>query len=316
MGSINLLIMDILGFLLNLNILINHTHISALFNSQDNVLYAGTLDEGVYKSINNGNKWDLINTDIKDINSIATTSNGFLFIATWNGIFKSEDDGISFIKLENVINNNVWCIAVNSNNKIIAGTEGGIIKSTDYGENWFIVNKNIAFDLFVNSNNEIFAGGFSEILKSSDEGKNWDEITDGVPIGPIQNIKTGLNLSVFLTSNFKVYRSLDNGNHWSLLDNWLNDDIINSLEINSRGQIFVGTFTKGVFRSIDNGENWAQINGGLFNYDIYSMTIDSAGKIFIGSWGDGVFRRHKFNNINWKLYSIISDRLYYFTKLS
>jgi len=44
---------------------------------------------------------------------------------------------------------------------------------------------------------------------------------------------------------------------------------INSLAINSNGDIFCAAYFQGIFRSTDNGENWVKKNNGLTNFNIY-----------------------------------------------
>jgi hypothetical protein len=88
-----------------------------------------------------------------------------------------------------------------------------------------------------------------------------------------------------------VFRSTDNGNHWSPINTGLTNLFINALAINSAGHIFAGTFFGGgVFRSTDNGDTWRQINTGLTNRSVGSLVINLDGHIFAGTAGDGVFR--------------------------
>ena len=54
---------------------------------------------------------------------------------------------------------------------------------------------------------------------------------------------------------------------------------VNSLDINSNGDIFAGTDGGGVFRSRDNGATWSQINTGLTNTDVRALAINSSGDI-------------------------------------
>jgi ligand-binding sensor domain-containing protein len=64
---------------------------------------------------------------------------------------------------------------------------------------------------------------------------------------------------------------------------------IRALTINSRGDIFAGTFAGGVFRSNDNGGSWTAVNFGLTSRFVYALAINPSGHIFAGT-DDGVFR--------------------------
>lgn len=54
---------------------------------------------------------------------------------------------------------------------------------------------------------------------------------------------------------------------------------INSLAINSSGNVFAGTDGGGVYRSTDNGNNWNQINTDLKTSRVYALVINSSGYI-------------------------------------
>jgi hypothetical protein len=90
------------------------------------------------------------------------------------------------------------------------------------------------------------------------------------------------------------YRSIDNGETWTLVNNGLTSTDIASLAIKENGYIFAGTRSQfgvggGVFRSTDNGETWTAQPNGFTAIDLNSLAINSAGDIFAGALG-GAFR--------------------------
>ena len=67
--------------------------------------------------------------------------------------------------------------------------------------------------------------------------------------------------------------------------------IVNSLVINSDGDIFAAGIFRSVYRSTDNGDSWIAVNDGLDNNLINDLTISSDGNIFAASaFFDGVYR--------------------------
>src|SRR5207249_2650015 len=60
-----------------------------------------------------------------------------------------------------------------------------------------------------------------------------------------------------------VYRSTDDGDNWTLVDNGLTNTWVTALAINSSGDIFAATLGGGAFRSTDNGDSWTQLNTGV-----------------------------------------------------
>ena len=79
-----------------------------------------------------------------------------------------------------------------------------------------------------------------------------------------------------------VYRSTDNGDNWTLIDNGLTNTYVTALAINSSNNIFAATFGGGAFRSTDNGDSWTALNTGVPNATFLSLAINASGYIFAG----------------------------------
>ena len=79
-----------------------------------------------------------------------------------------------------------------------------------------------------------------------------------------------------------AYRSTDNGDNWTLIDNGLTNTYVTALAINSSNNIFAATFGGGAFRSTDNGDSWTALNTGVPNATFLSLAINASGYIFAG----------------------------------
>jgi len=102
---------------------------------------------------------------------------------------------------------------------------------------------------------------------------------------------------VFAGNFHGVFRSTDNGDNWSQINQGITNTTVNSLAINDKGHIFAGA-EYGVFRSTDNGGNWTEINNGITNTSVRSLAINDSGHIFAVTIDDGGFRSTDNGN-NW-----------------
>src|SRR3972149_2786621 len=87
------------------------------------------------------NFWERTNGPYYGGNLIAINSNGHIFARTFDGIFRSTDNGDTWIK----INGDIFptCGAINSSQYIFVGTGDGVWRSTDNGDNWAEMNNGL-----------------------------------------------------------------------------------------------------------------------------------------------------------------------------
>src|SRR5438105_14095406 len=122
-------------------------------------------------------------------------------------------------------------------------------------------------------------------------GPNFWVQTNGPQGGDGIALATNPSRHVFVgTQGGGIFRSSDNGETWTGVNNGLTDTNVRALAINNAGHIFGGTWSGGVFRSTDNGENWVAVNNGLEFLGIISLAINSNGDIFAGTPGGGRYR--------------------------
>jgi len=94
------------------------------------------------------------------------------------------------------------------------------------------------------------------------------------------------------TSGQGIFRSADNGNSWTQVNNGLTSTNIYSLAINAQtGEILVGSLGA-MFRSNDRGDNWTKLANGLPDTSIViALAVNPAsGLLIAGTTKNGVFR--------------------------
>ena len=97
-----------------------------------------------------------------------------------------------------------------------------------------------------------------------------------------------------------VFRSTDNAETWTGINNGLTATNVRALAISSADHIFAGTFG-GVFRSTDNGDHWIAVNNGLEFPFVISLAVDADGNIFAGTFEGGGVYRSTDDGENWTL---------------
>ncbi len=270
-------------------------------NSQ--IIYACT-DVGLYKSKDAGASWGAINNGITSSKvyalAIDLTNTQVLYAATENGAFKSTNGGKLWIPINNNLTNQpIYCIAIDpTNNQVVyAGTKAGVYKSTNGGMSWVVMNNGLT-NVNINTetlridptNSQIIYVGTDGggVFKSTDGGNTWNAINNGITnLGNYKVLAIAidpLNPQIIYASTGEswsggsVFKSIDGGNTWTLMNSGLPNKSVNTIVIDPKDTqiVYVGN-ENGVFKSTNGGLSWGASNKGLPNYpDITAIAIDPA----------------------------------------
>lgn len=246
--------------------------------------------------MDNGGIWERVNDGIEKtiVYDIIKISSGDLLCGSLNGIFRSTDEGSSWVP-DALFNNTVNVLRYNSAGWIFAGTDGGIFRSTDNGGNWNnsgLKNEDIG-RLTLNSSDYLFAVIASNgIFFSTNSGDSWSPVGPGITANSIMDIAITTNDYIFTATDSGVFRSTDDGNSWLVVNNGISGpEYAWTLSVDNLNNIYVGTFGQGILKSTNNGDEWLQINDGLVNHFIYSMENSPDNYLFAGTFGNGIYRR-------------------------
>ena len=113
----------------------------AIDPSTPQTIYAGTYDDGVFKSTNGGTSWTPITSGLTEtyIYSLAINPKApqTIYAGAGGGIFKSTNGGTSWTQVSSGLTSNiVYSLAINPSNPqiVYAGSRGdGVFKSTNGG---------------------------------------------------------------------------------------------------------------------------------------------------------------------------------------
>ncbi|HEY9608015.1 MAG TPA: hypothetical protein V6C93_01545, partial [Allocoleopsis sp.] len=276
---------------------------SLAINPQGSVIWAGTT-EGIFRSLDNGEYWEPVDS-WEDINktlkkkeiqtflskpSHEANSSELIFVGTAEGIFRSNDGGNQWVKInqrQGLTYTDIRAIAFNAKrNTLFVGTiNGGVFQSQNKGENWKatrLIGTDVQALAVKQDSDELIAGTVRDgVFYSPDNGITWQQITE---IRQARGtISSDGNQVTWIGSNFN--QQLQPG------------DIINAAEqsrtvidINPNSSSVTFTFTiDEPFRPDLLPGTAFTIDTGLTNRNITAVAI-AQNYLFAGTAGSGVFR--------------------------
>src|SRR5262249_39880149 len=110
-----------------------------------NIVYAGTQNEGLFKSTDYGDTWKSVGSGVSVITYLTPdpTQSGRLFASTSTAFFLSEDGGATWT---NVLNMPAWTVTIDPQkpSTVYATTRTrGVFRSSDGGRTWQEINSGL-----------------------------------------------------------------------------------------------------------------------------------------------------------------------------
>ena len=284
-----------------------------------NIIYLAGDIEGIFKTIDGGQSWRMINKGLGD------------------GNYTGGNYGVQEIVID-----------PNNYQTVYACSWQGMFRSTDGGEHWTFIFPDVYDDdtppvsyMAVDPGNSdiLYAGigdsdaneaGAGEVWRSVNGGTDWVLLATGLPAtAVIHGIKIDptsphTNRHIIVSTDQGVVRSLDNGQSWDAAITGLPHQNARRMESSSDNGNYVlllglypegdpaipGSYAGGIFKSTDFGETWTDISGDLPHqpyedptdpppfYEYWKFTVSPTNPNLIytatnfGNWGDvwGIYK--------------------------
>lgn len=219
--------------------------------------------EGIYRSTNNGEDWEFIKINNFSWGAyVYVSGTGDIYAHSAYGIFKSSNNGSDWILFSN---SGYYNLAVNNINYIYGKRNGGLFRSTNNGQSWenILPLSDINGAVYPAVNGDLYSGGNGTLFKSTNNGDNWTQENITGPVSSlIENQSGRIFVSIYGAGIF-----FKEGDSWTNINHNLDNVNVNTLCLNSAGQLLAGT-TTGVYRtnaSVIGISNLNQINPSQIN---------------------------------------------------
>ena len=312
--------------------------------NNSNIVYAGSVSGGLYRSTNGGSTWNPVSPADGNLSvvSLCQAANGDIYYGTGEvfqgyngsganttpnmmggGIYKSTDGGLTFSHLSATTptgssGSASWAsVAVmeahpTNANTIYAGTNSGLMRTTDGGTTWTSIHAGNIRDMDMAPTGKLIINAYGQTKVTTDDGNTFTELSKPVPGATDLPRKSGGRIRYAISPQDEnyiyviqtagnqlsgVYRSTDNGSTWSKIGQRGNNfdplcngsgssqycqgvwDLLFQVSAGNKDQIFLGGITVWKW-SLSGG--WAQLstNNSFGTGNPYYLHSDSHDLIF------------------------------------
>jgi len=275
-----------------------------------NILYAGTFDDGIFKSTDGGMTWSAINDGLPDFQGLYFSTlvidpnnpNTLYTVPEVNHVYKSVDAGNHWVDISGGIETpTAFDLAIDphSSNILYAGIYGsncaGLFKSIDGGINW---DRSVpTCDIYKlladpSDSNTIYAGS-NTVYKTSNGGTSWIAGNGLHDIGAVRGLAMDpINANILYASveTGWIYKSIDGALNWFILPNspslfsgrTLITDPVNSNTLYAGGN--------NISFSNDGGDTWNRMSEGLQSVGTVALYISKSNThVLYAATSNGVY---------------------------
>jgi len=280
------------------------------------LIFATNDDEGIYRTTNGGEMWELVDK-VKEVSAIISERmRGMVFYAiTPRSILISEDEGKTFRELfiaEGRVDFKITCMSFDESptttaKAMLFGTTKGVYKSLDRGKTFLTAGledthiNSLAVSVRDGEKPVIYAATKNGVYISQNYGLSWRALSEGIPQTNILQIVTDFKKpeNVYaVTEEYGIYRSTNNGANWvgtadkiPQLNGFRLTSTINSLT--NRSVIYMTNYSGETYLTEDDGVSWKKVGEKLDIKDAVGLCISMANvsptTLFVGTL-KGVFK--------------------------
>jgi photosystem II stability/assembly factor-like uncharacterized protein len=193
--------------------------LSLAFDSQGN-LYAGTKEDGLYKTTDLGQNWEQYNKGLyrKEVFRLKLNKQDDIFIGSENeGVYRSTSNGDSFEHIGLPISR-VKNIMFSGDSLVIASTPSGVQKYNRFNQKWTNLGLQNVEAVTITPSDYLYAATFDGgLYKSTDLGNTWilTSLTSD-SLMSVYNVLAVNDDTVFAATESNLRYSYDGGISWTI----------------------------------------------------------------------------------------------------
>lgn len=242
----------------------------------------------IYRSDNNGNTWQMINSKQYSITSIVLLNNTIIVATKYNGIHRYSNSSQQWVPINNGIPFFYTEYLVSYGTNLYACTfKKGIYRSTNNGDNWLPMNNGLESKSTTclqkgDGDSSIFVATHSGVFKADDNQDIWTPVRKGLIHNDIRSIAI-IGSSLYASTIGGLYIGDHQGSNWKFVSKDFITQEITCLKVRgdaiyagTEGDAFWNTLQGGLYRSIDNGENWEALEVTKESYRFNDITFNSS----------------------------------------
>ncbi len=273
--------------------------VNSIYLDDEGNLYAGAGFAELYKSTDNGDSWETLNSD-NEFTTLCKDSSYF-YGGTNQGIFRSTDGGYTWYGFSNGLFHNSLTSIINYRGIFACTYGGGAYLLNGNNNQWEFRSDGIDAawinDLIVDSDDNVFAGTYGRgIQKQTNINLNWESANSGINSSEIESFAISKYDIIYCGARYGSFKSTDRGLTWTDLNSPCYNDLNTGICVNSLGSVFIGG-SCGVFRTTDDGNSWDLMNSNTWS-NIYGITAHpSQPNVYVSDEHD--FYRTTDNGTTW-----------------
>jgi hypothetical protein len=164
---------------------------------------------------------------------------------------------------------------------LLAGTYSGVSLSTGSGTQWTYIGLSTSVSALAVNGDWIFAGTDKGLFRSIKNSKDWDLLNSDWATSSVSSIVNSGTSLIASNSSGQIYRSIDNGEHWTKIP------VSHGMTtIHVSGKVLYGGGYGGLFRSLDDGITWTPMG---LSYPITRILALNDANIFAISDGGPLY---------------------------